>query len=177
MLGLPTTLPIWIAPAALARLGHPDGEMNLTRAAGAEGILQGVRTQYRAHITIRSQLIQLSLQQISSNASCSLSEITSVLLPTQPLIFQLYVNRDRSATVEHLQKVRQAVGPSASSAFKALFVTVDAAVAGKRELDQRAKGDFSGPAMGGKDNEGAGAGVALVSWCSDCGPGCERLYS
>lgn len=44
MLGLPTTLPIWIAPAALARLGHPDGEMNLTRAAGAEGILQGVRT-------------------------------------------------------------------------------------------------------------------------------------
>lgn len=42
MLGLPTTLPIWIAPAALARLGHPDGEMNLTRAAGIEGILQGV---------------------------------------------------------------------------------------------------------------------------------------
>jgi L-lactate dehydrogenase (cytochrome) len=43
MLGLPLSLPIYIAPAALARLGHPDGEMNLTRAAGKAGILQGVR--------------------------------------------------------------------------------------------------------------------------------------
>lgn len=100
--------------------------------------------------------------QISSNASCSLSEITSVLLPTQFLIFQLYVNRYRPETVEHLQNVRRAMGPNASSgAFKALFLTVDAAVAGKRELDQRAKGDFTGPSMGGK-NEAAGAGVALV---------------
>lgn len=40
--GLESSLPIFIAPAALARLGHPDGEMNLTRAAGSEGILQGV---------------------------------------------------------------------------------------------------------------------------------------
>jgi L-lactate dehydrogenase (cytochrome) len=42
MLGMPCTIPIFIAPAALARLGHPDGEMNLTRAAAAGGILQGV---------------------------------------------------------------------------------------------------------------------------------------
>jgi isopentenyl diphosphate isomerase/L-lactate dehydrogenase-like FMN-dependent dehydrogenase len=42
VLGLGTSLPIYIAPAALARLGHPDGEMNLTRAAGNAGILQGV---------------------------------------------------------------------------------------------------------------------------------------
>lgn len=62
MLGLPTTLPILIAPAALARLGHPDGEMNLTRAAGAEGILQGVRTQTWFRITVQSKLNQLSIQ-------------------------------------------------------------------------------------------------------------------
>jgi L-lactate dehydrogenase (cytochrome) len=42
MLGMPLALPIYIAPAALARLGHPDGEMNLTRAAGKAGIIQGV---------------------------------------------------------------------------------------------------------------------------------------
>lgn len=72
------------------------------------------------------------------------------------------MNRDRPATVEHLRKVRRAVGPDGSSpAFKALFVTVDAAVPGKRELDQRAKGEFTGPAMGGKDGA-TGAGVALV---------------
>jgi L-lactate dehydrogenase (cytochrome) len=40
--GLQNSLPIFISPAALARLGHPDGEMNLVRAAGSEGILQGV---------------------------------------------------------------------------------------------------------------------------------------
>lgn len=42
MFGLPSTLPIYITPTALMRLGHPDGEMNAVRAAGQEGILQGV---------------------------------------------------------------------------------------------------------------------------------------
>jgi L-lactate dehydrogenase (cytochrome) len=42
IMSLPSSLPIYIAPAAMARLGHPDGEMNLVRAAGAEGILQSV---------------------------------------------------------------------------------------------------------------------------------------
>jgi len=47
VLGLPTSLPVFIAPAALARLGHPDGEMNLVRAAGRTGILQGVCDKFR----------------------------------------------------------------------------------------------------------------------------------
>lgn len=42
MMGYRCSLPIYIAPAALARLGHPDGEMNLARAAGAEKIIFGV---------------------------------------------------------------------------------------------------------------------------------------
>src|SRR6266404_9073826 len=42
ILGMPSSLPIFVSPAALARLGHPDGEMNLVRAAGKAGILQGV---------------------------------------------------------------------------------------------------------------------------------------
>ena len=40
---MPSSLPIYVSPAALARLGHPDGEMNMVRAAGAEGLLYGVR--------------------------------------------------------------------------------------------------------------------------------------
>ena len=47
VLGIPSSLPVFIAPAALARLGHPDGEMNLVRAAGRAGILQGVRHEVR----------------------------------------------------------------------------------------------------------------------------------
>lgn len=37
-----TRLPVYISPAAMARLGHPEGERNLVRAAGEGGILQGV---------------------------------------------------------------------------------------------------------------------------------------
>lgn len=37
-----SSLPIYISPAALAKLGHPEGELNLTRAAGRCGIVQGV---------------------------------------------------------------------------------------------------------------------------------------
>ena len=43
MLGLPCSLPIFIAPAALARLGHSDGEMNLARAAWKEDVIMCVR--------------------------------------------------------------------------------------------------------------------------------------
>jgi L-lactate dehydrogenase (cytochrome) len=42
ILGLPTALPIYISPAAWAGLGHPLGEVNLTKAAGRSGIIQGV---------------------------------------------------------------------------------------------------------------------------------------
>ena len=41
--GLVSSLPIFICPAALYRLGHPDGEMNAVRAAGQEGIVKSVR--------------------------------------------------------------------------------------------------------------------------------------
>lgn len=37
-----SSLPIYISPAAMAKLGHPEGELNLTRAAGNGGIIQGV---------------------------------------------------------------------------------------------------------------------------------------
>jgi len=43
ILGIPTPLPIFVSPAAMAGLGHPEGECNITRGAGAMGIIQGVR--------------------------------------------------------------------------------------------------------------------------------------
>ena len=68
MLGYPCSLPIFVAPAALARLGHPDGEMNIARVAGSEGIVMG----------------------LSNNASCSREEVMSVRKPGQPIFFQVY---------------------------------------------------------------------------------------
>ncbi len=43
-MGLKTEMPIFISPAAMAKLGHPGGEVNLTKGAGECGIVQGVST-------------------------------------------------------------------------------------------------------------------------------------
>lgn len=80
MLGEKVDSPFLIHPAAMARLGHPEGERNLTKAAGAYGIIQG----------------------ISNNASCSLEEILEVRQPDQPLFYQIYLNKDRSSESSHL---------------------------------------------------------------------------
>ncbi|KAG8740090.1 Cytochrome b2, mitochondrial precursor [Ceratobasidium sp. 414] len=141
ILGIPTSLPIFVSPAALARLGHPQGEVGITRGVASEGVIQG----------------------ISINASCSLQEITDARSTdfspppsqthpplaegdkTQPLIFQIYLNKQRDLSESLLRKV-EAMG------FRALMVTVDAAVGGNRELDRRAKQPDSssfGPAQYG----------------------------
>ncbi|KAK6076205.1 glycolate oxidase [Seiridium cupressi] len=39
-LGVPTSMPVFISPAAMAKLGHPLGEVNLTKAAGDTGVVQ-----------------------------------------------------------------------------------------------------------------------------------------
>ncbi|KDN50276.1 hypothetical protein RSAG8_01612, partial [Rhizoctonia solani AG-8 WAC10335] len=69
----------------------------------------------------------------------------------QPLIFQIYLNKQRDLSESLLQKV-EAMG------FRALMVTVDAAVSGNRELDRRAKdeGKFAGPAQYGTGTGEAG---------------------
>ncbi|EPQ58989.1 hypothetical protein GLOTRDRAFT_54623 [Gloeophyllum trabeum ATCC 11539] len=112
MLSFPSSLPIYITPTALARLGHQDGEMNFTRAAAKEGLIQG----------------------LSQYASCSVEEVMSVRHPDQTLIFQMYMSPDRVAAGSLLRRL-EGLG------FKALMLTVDAIVAGNRELDQRAKAD------------------------------------
>lgn len=40
ILGFDTSFPVYISATALGKLAHPDGEVALTRAAHAEGIIQ-----------------------------------------------------------------------------------------------------------------------------------------
>jgi len=133
--GMESSLPIFISPAALARLGHPDGEMNLVRAAGTEGILQG----------------------ISNNSSCSVEEVMSVKKPEQSLIFQLYMNKDRAAAAKLIRGLQQ-------DGFRAIMLTVDAAVPGNREIDKRAKGFTVGPAHGKSGVQGQGVALAISGY-------------
>lgn len=47
MLGFKSSLPIFISPAAMGRLAHPDGEKALARAAGSSGFPYIVRSSDR----------------------------------------------------------------------------------------------------------------------------------
>lgn len=142
-LGTESSLPIFIAPAAAAKLAHPEGEMALARAAGRQGIVQVV----------------------SSNASCSVEEIAGARVnENQPLFYQLYVNRDRAKTIKLLERVR-------ACGFTSLWVTVDNATAGKRETDERYKINLDLEAMAaGIENNAAeeqGLGKTLGSYIDE----------
>ena len=78
----------------------------------------------------------------------------SVKQPKQHLVFQLYMNKDRAATEKAVRGVQ-------NDGFSAIMLTVDAAVPGKRELDQRTKGDWEGPSANGKAGEES-KGIAHV---------------
>ncbi|EFX00064.1 mitochondrial fmn-dependent dehydrogenase [Grosmannia clavigera kw1407] len=108
--GIPTALPIFISPAAMAKLGHPLGEVNMTRAAAECGIVQS----------------------ISANASCSLEEMFAAREDSQPLIYQVYLNKDRTQSESILRKVER-------MGAKAVMFTVDTAGDSKRTLDERLK--------------------------------------
>ncbi|KIM85387.1 hypothetical protein PILCRDRAFT_778154 [Piloderma croceum F 1598] len=110
LLSTPTSIPIFISPAALARLGHPLGEANLTRGA------------YRTNI----------IQIVSSNASLSYEAIADARPdPNQVLWFQLYKNKD-------IMKAEARVKEVVKLGYKAICLTVDAIVPGNREKDIRA---------------------------------------
>lgn len=110
ILGIKSTLPIFASGAALAKLGHPRGEANITEGAGRTGIIQ----------------------MVSSNASLSPEQIASSRLsPSQPLFFQLYKHKNDTIAEERVRKI-EALG------YNAIFLTVDAPVPGNRERDVRA---------------------------------------
>ncbi|KAF5721567.1 L-lactate dehydrogenase (cytochrome) [Fusarium globosum] len=140
ILGFDSSAPFFISPAAMARLAHPDGELALSRAAANGGIIQC----------------------ISSNASFSLKSIVKAAPPKQPFFFQLYVNSNHEKTVELLKTVRHL-------GVKAIFVTVDAPVPGKREADERAaqeqtvKSAISG-GESSKDKKGSGFGRLMAQY-------------
>ncbi|OAX44750.1 hypothetical protein K503DRAFT_764653 [Rhizopogon vinicolor AM-OR11-026] len=109
ILSYKSSIPVYISGAALARLGHPLGEVNLTRGAHKTGILQ----------------------MVSSNSSLSYAEIAAARASRdQPLFFQLYKHRNDTTAEKRIREV-EALG------YNAIFLTVDALVPGNRELDIR----------------------------------------
>lgn len=127
--GSPSTLPVFVAPAAMARLAHPTGEAGIAAACGKLGIVQCV----------------------SNNASLRPEQIAAARAsPDQPLWFQLYVQTERAKSEALLQRIN-ALG------FTAIVLTLDAAAPGKREADERAKN--LGEATSGMSGEGVKSGA------------------
>lgn len=104
--------------------------------------------------------MKLSLQ-ISSNASYPLAEVIAAGKLNQPFFFQLYVNSDRVKT-EALLKSAAQLG------VKALQVTVDAPIPGKREADERIAAENLVSAVSGavaeNDKKGGGLGRVMAKY-------------
>jgi len=83
VLGTPVSMPLLVAPFAMQRLLHPDGEVATARAAAAAGTLMFVST------TTSSAHDEIA-------AACS-----------APRWLQLYVLRDRQRTLDHLAEARE----------------------------------------------------------------------
>jgi 4-hydroxymandelate oxidase len=102
-----TALPLLLAPCAFNALAHPEGELAVARAAAAAGVIQIVSTAGT-----------FSLEEVAAEA------------PAAPRWFQLYCYRDRDVT-------KWLVDRAMAAGYRALCLTVDAPLVGRRERDTR----------------------------------------
>jgi 4-hydroxymandelate oxidase len=108
LLGRTLEHPILLAPVALHKLAHPQGELATVLGAAATGTTMVVSTQ-----------ASVTLEEVARGAEGA------------PLWFQLYIQPDRGFT-EALVRRAEAAG------YEALVLTVDAPVNGVRNREHRA---------------------------------------
>jgi L-lactate dehydrogenase (cytochrome) len=113
IMGFQSSLPFGIAPAAMAKLGHSDGELCLARGAARKNIAYCISTA-------------------SSTSLEDLEECWRMEGKGGCLFFQLYVNKVHQETLNLIATARRLD-------FKVLVITVDSPVIGKREEDERFK--------------------------------------
>eukprot|EP01041_Mallomonas_annulata_P001427 gene1427-2742_t len=105
ILGEKISFPICIAPTAMQCMAHPDGEIATSKAALRHNIVMTLST-----------------------VSTTPLEVVRSVAPSGLHWFQLYVFRDRSITLSLVQRAERA-------GFKALVLTVDTPILGRREAD------------------------------------------
>lgn len=112
LLGHRVGLPLFVSPAAMARLAHPDGELGIAQAISQFG----------------------GMQVVSNNASMTPEQIVDGSPPGQIFGWQLYVQTDRRKSEAMLARIN-----AMSDKYKFICLTLDAPVPGKRELDEKQK--------------------------------------
>ncbi|KAH8303077.1 hypothetical protein KR044_012222 [Drosophila immigrans] len=138
ILGEQLQWPLGIAPSAMQKLAHPDGEIGMARAAGKAG-----------SIYILSTLSTTSLEDLAAAA------------PQTCKWFQLYIYKERSVTEQLVRRAERAN-------FKALVLTIDTAINGDRRADAKNKfclpshlslANFEGELAQGVVSCGGGSGL------------------
>nr|WP_255428367.1 alpha-hydroxy acid oxidase [Ramlibacter cellulosilyticus] len=112
LLGRSWPTPLLVAPMALQRLAHPDGELAMALAAAAQG----------------------AGMVLSCEASLPLETVARAMLGDAargPLWLQLYPMHDRGVTLDLVRRAEAA-------GYEALVLTVDAGVRAQRDAERRA---------------------------------------
>jgi isopentenyl diphosphate isomerase/L-lactate dehydrogenase-like FMN-dependent dehydrogenase len=107
VLGSEVSMPLLVAPVALQRMAHPDGELATARAAQAAG----------------------TIMTLSTLATSSPADVAAAA-PGGTRWFQLYCYRDPAVTQALMDQATEA-------GFEAIVLTVDAPPLGRRERDLR----------------------------------------
>ncbi|KAI1135680.1 FMN-dependent dehydrogenase-domain-containing protein [Hypoxylon sp. FL0543] len=127
ILGHRVRAPIFCAPTSMGRIFHPEGERELGRGCQRMGIPQCVSTSCSYPLPE----VMDAVEEEHRAAPTAGSESRPV-----PVFFQLYVDKDRSKSERLLRMVKE-------RGVKAVFLTIDAPVIGKREADERVRSDES----------------------------------
>ncbi|XP_031092868.1 peroxisomal (S)-2-hydroxy-acid oxidase-like [Ipomoea triloba] len=109
LLGFKISMPIMIAPVAMQKMAHPEGECATARAASAAG----------------------TIMTLSSWGTSSVEEVASTgpgIRFLQLRFFQLYVDKNRNVVAQLVRRAERA-------GFKAIVLTSDAPRLGRREAD------------------------------------------
>ena len=107
VLGEPLSMPVLVAPTAIQRMAHDDGEAGMARAAAGAG----------------------TVMVVSTIASTTLEEVAAAA-PDGPRWFQLYVHRDRGLAEDLVHR-------AAAAGYRAIVLTVDTPMLGVRDRDTR----------------------------------------
>ncbi|WP_329073201.1 alpha-hydroxy acid oxidase [Amycolatopsis sp. NBC_01480] len=109
--GSPLSMPVLVSPTAFHRLAHPDGERATAEAVAAAGTVMVV-----------SMAATTAIEDVAAAAQAVVAD--------PALWFQLYLQPDLEFTESVVRRAERA-------GVRALVVTVDSPVFGRRERDQR----------------------------------------
>ncbi|KAF4463663.1 FMN-dependent dehydrogenase [Fusarium albosuccineum] len=115
ILGYDFSAPFFISPCARASIGHPDAELNLVKAAGAQNLLY-----------IPSQAADMTIE-----------EIADARQEKQVIFQQMYLNDNNTRTQVEFDRAKAA-------GVKAIVLTVDSAADGNRHRAARFGVGFAG---------------------------------